>query len=1098
MKQQFQTFLNELNNDSLDRKISDYRREKEVLKEYNGRQLLELLQNIDDQKSEKALIKLDTTNKILVIANKGKPFSEGGLKSLMMANLSSKDVTFIGNKGLGFRSLLNWAGEIYVKSSDTLSIEFSEKNRNELQKDKQRAILSSPKWISSNNKPTWINQIDIPKEYITYVAINYPKDVEKYILNQINEISEELMFFIDNIKMISIENDKKITIFERKNWNIIHNSAELPEEIQEDEDSKESYRLSVILPPKNQNINPYLFSYFPTNIKHGFPALIHATFDLDSSRNNIVDNKKNRFVIKKLAKFMIEIAKSLKKEISNWDTYEFLDIKNNNKNELLEKFNFYEIIEKWKESAEIYPCINNKYCSLEKFQFYNNKFSIFMKKHSDILPNLLKNNSHVKENYRRINNFNSIINEISKEIKTISERIEFLKIILFENMIEMDNFRRNCYKGNLNVLVNQYNSLKNDLFFYSNQFISLKVPEFIEINYIHPELQSHFEKLDFSKLNVKEFDIFEDLIDKIILSNQNINIKLKNLYDIYLNNQLLQKPKSKLIEISNKLLRKEVILKIFNEDDIIQDYKELGIEKFKKLDSFLIWLGAKKKNESDILKKVIEQNNSQYYIQSSLSNLIYLKEKLSNDSLKIIKGQDIYVFDANLKIKKIRDLFSNNDLCEEENMIAHKNDLGLENYSDYQVKVFFEWLDIKEINLNNLTLKRLEFLRDKNLSDKRTIKFLKFLYESKMSGHIDSSIKPEKIYIFGELAENLYFRTPMTTKYCKYKLLSNYSDIGFEDSNEVENFFKWIGVKNASNRVIIDNIFKSGNSINIKLKDLNEIYSKNKNINPPEIDFLLKSKDGKSYKAKTLYFNDNFSKFLNPKKIIDHIEEKIDFDLLEWLGVSTPSNKYKAQVLVKHLINPKFDSISLDMRKEAIQILSEIYCTLNEGTEAEVNRNFYLINDNNIIRKSCELFQRSKFSIKHIPDEIIHEDINLNLEFLSWLGVKEADNLKIIESLLNQKNPNLEAIFEIWKDGKIRRTEKLETSVKILLKNRKNKQRSSSDLFLEKQETKFYTDNEIITNFKELNLEKFKKEDVERFLIWLGVNEYIKIDNFWC
>jgi len=182
MRKIFEEFKEKLNQEIPERKLSDLKQEIATLKDYNGRQFLELLQNIDDQKSEKALIKLDKKNKIISIANNGNPFSEQGLKSLMMPNLSSKDKTFIGNKGLGFRSLLNWAGEIYVKS-ENLSIEFSEKNRNQLQPDKKRAILSAPEWIDEKNPREWINNIDIPNEYITHISIHYTNvEIEKDII----------------------------------------------------------------------------------------------------------------------------------------------------------------------------------------------------------------------------------------------------------------------------------------------------------------------------------------------------------------------------------------------------------------------------------------------------------------------------------------------------------------------------------------------------------------------------------------------------------------------------------------------------------------------------------------------------------------------------------------------------------------------------------------------------------------------------------------------------------------------------------------------------------------------------------------------------
>jgi len=63
--------------------ISAYNREVETDKEYNGRQLLELLQNADDEKSDVVQITLDTNQRTLTISNRGehcKPFSYEGVR----------------------------------------------------------------------------------------------------------------------------------------------------------------------------------------------------------------------------------------------------------------------------------------------------------------------------------------------------------------------------------------------------------------------------------------------------------------------------------------------------------------------------------------------------------------------------------------------------------------------------------------------------------------------------------------------------------------------------------------------------------------------------------------------------------------------------------------------------------------------------------------------------------------------------------------------------------------------------------------------------------------------------------------------------------
>ncbi len=95
--------------------FAGYNTEREIVKEYNGRQILELLQNADDANTDKISIEFSSSKKQLIISNMGIGFCKNGVESLMFAGISSKNKTeFIGNKGLGFRSILNWVNKVKV------------------------------------------------------------------------------------------------------------------------------------------------------------------------------------------------------------------------------------------------------------------------------------------------------------------------------------------------------------------------------------------------------------------------------------------------------------------------------------------------------------------------------------------------------------------------------------------------------------------------------------------------------------------------------------------------------------------------------------------------------------------------------------------------------------------------------------------------------------------------------------------------------------------------------------------------------------------------------------------------------------------------
>ena len=75
-----------------ERILSDFRKEKENLSGYRGREILELLQNAVDELEENsnAAIEISIKGNLLQVCNNGKPFTFEGFKSLIYSNLSPK------------------------------------------------------------------------------------------------------------------------------------------------------------------------------------------------------------------------------------------------------------------------------------------------------------------------------------------------------------------------------------------------------------------------------------------------------------------------------------------------------------------------------------------------------------------------------------------------------------------------------------------------------------------------------------------------------------------------------------------------------------------------------------------------------------------------------------------------------------------------------------------------------------------------------------------------------------------------------------------------------------------------------------------------
>lgn len=103
-------------------------------KDYEGRQIYELLQNAEDQVIDKnGSVKIELHGNKLKVLNTGEPFNTKGFISILYVCDSPKEhitAKTIGYKGIGFRSILNWSDEINIISGG-LKLEFSKKNAEE-------------------------------------------------------------------------------------------------------------------------------------------------------------------------------------------------------------------------------------------------------------------------------------------------------------------------------------------------------------------------------------------------------------------------------------------------------------------------------------------------------------------------------------------------------------------------------------------------------------------------------------------------------------------------------------------------------------------------------------------------------------------------------------------------------------------------------------------------------------------------------------------------------------------------------------------------------------------------------------------------------
>jgi len=335
--------------------LSHVRGERQIAHDYAGRELLELLQNAADAAAEiggNGRVRIEIARDGLLVANSGQPFRSGGVQSLMTPHASDKPgrkAMMIGAKGLGFRSLLNWSHEPVI-SSGALEIVFSVPHATSIIAGLKTENAGIARLADKEEEPlvpvlafpafsTALDSIGGASAQLllrvralrsanfdTVVAAPF-EDAEAFdrAVTQANEFEPNFLLFVEALTEIELLVEGRPAIRWRRSP-IDDDSCELEIEIDGQVTSEawicvrkrgelavgaakkqKSYELAVAFAADGSTQPGALHSYFPTSLPLPFPALFHATLELDSNRKAMKENSDaNDRVLKSLAAFYAE------------------------------------------------------------------------------------------------------------------------------------------------------------------------------------------------------------------------------------------------------------------------------------------------------------------------------------------------------------------------------------------------------------------------------------------------------------------------------------------------------------------------------------------------------------------------------------------------------------------------------------------------------------------------------------------------------------------------------------------------------------------------------------------------------------------------
>lgn len=347
--------------------IGTYNQERETTRDYEGREILELLQNANDQAVEaniggRVLIELSSDG--LIVANTGALFSSAGVASLQTNNFSPKRTrkkNMIGNKGLGFRSILNWS-RLPIILSGNLRIAYSIRYAYEIQERLKTLSAELRELIESESRhnlepilpllafPFYSKdgdlslQLDNEKAITIYercqqivvsgydTVIGMPFDQPnafEHAIAQVQELRPEILLFTGNLTeicfhlpdqdiqtwMLINENGSAKVVSDGKtlgDWTLYQQNADLPPEVQENPDDNRQYQIIVAVPMHKEGGGQPLFSYFPTDIHIPLPVVCHATLELEQNRKHIRQgNTENEYILMRLAELLAQVAEDI-------------------------------------------------------------------------------------------------------------------------------------------------------------------------------------------------------------------------------------------------------------------------------------------------------------------------------------------------------------------------------------------------------------------------------------------------------------------------------------------------------------------------------------------------------------------------------------------------------------------------------------------------------------------------------------------------------------------------------------------------------------------------------------------------------------------